>query len=76
MTKTFVASKKHHDKRSEQMQLGRDTTTIYVSLCSLSESADGNTAQVFTNKKIRINNDRMEQITDWFDDNLSPSNTQ
>jgi hypothetical protein len=75
MTKTFVASKERHDKRSEQMQLGRDTTTIYVSLCSLPESADGNTARVFMNKKIRINNDRMEQITNWFDDNPSPSNT-
>jgi hypothetical protein len=74
MTKTFVASKECHDKRSEQMQLGRGTTTIYVSLCSLPESADGNTARVFMNKKIRSNNDRMEQITNWFDDNPSPSN--
>jgi hypothetical protein len=40
--------------------LGRDTTTIYVGLCSLPvpESADGNTARVFMNKKIRINNAR------------------
>jgi hypothetical protein len=28
MTKTLVASKEHHDKRTEQMQLGRNTTTI------------------------------------------------
>jgi hypothetical protein len=75
MTKTFVASKERHDKQLEQMQLGRDTTTIYVSLCSLPESTDGNTAWVFMNKKIRINNDRMEQITNWFDDNPSLSNT-
>jgi hypothetical protein len=26
MTKTFVASKERHDKRTEQMQPGRDTT--------------------------------------------------
>jgi hypothetical protein len=42
------------------MQLGRDTTTYYVGLCSLPESADGNTARVFMNKKIRTNNARME----------------
>jgi hypothetical protein len=30
MTKTLVASKGHHDKRTEQMQLvGCNTTTIY-----------------------------------------------
>jgi hypothetical protein len=58
------------------MQLGRDTTTYYLGLCSLPESAGGNTALVFMNKKIRINNARMEQITNWFDDNPSPSNTQ
>ena len=75
MTKTSVASKERHDKRTEQMKLGRDTTTIYVSLCSLPESADGNTARVFMNKKIRISNARMEQITNLFDDNPSPSNT-
>jgi hypothetical protein len=75
MTKTSVASKERHDKRTEQMQVGRETTTYYVGLCSLSESADGNTAGVFMNKKIRINNARMEHITNWFDDNPSPSNT-
>jgi hypothetical protein len=58
------------------MQLGRDTTTYYyVGLCSLPESADGNTARIFMNKKIHTNNARMEQITNWFDDNPSPSNT-
>jgi hypothetical protein len=57
------------------MQLGRDTTAYYVGLCSPPESAAGNTAQVFMNKKIRISNARMEQITNWFDDNPSPSNT-
>jgi hypothetical protein len=60
MTKTFVASKERHDKRTEQMNLGRNITTIYVSLCSLPESANGNTARVFMNKKICINNTRME----------------
>jgi hypothetical protein len=75
MMKTFVASKERHDKRLEQMQLGCNTTTIYVSLCSLPESADGNTARVFINKKICINNDRMEQTTNWFDYNPSLSNT-
>jgi NAD(P)H-flavin reductase len=75
MMKTFVASKESHDKRTEQMQLGRDTTTYYVGLYSLPESADGNTARVFINKKIRTNNARMEHIPNWFDDNLSPSNT-
>jgi hypothetical protein len=58
------------------MQLGRDTTTYYVGLCNLPESADGNTARVFMNKKIRTNNASMKQITSWFDDNPSPSNTQ
>jgi hypothetical protein len=57
------------------MQLGRDTTTYYVGLYSPPESAAGNTARVFMNKKIRISNARMEQITNWFDDNPSPSNT-
>jgi hypothetical protein len=60
MTKTLIASKDHHDKRTEQMQLGRNTTTIYVGLCSLPESEDGNTARVFMNKKIPINNARTE----------------
>jgi hypothetical protein len=70
MTKTFVASKERYDKRTEQMQLGRDTTTYYVGLCSLPESADRNTTLVFMNKKMRTNNARMmEQITNWFDDN-------
>jgi hypothetical protein len=75
MTKTFVASKEHHNKRTEQIQLGRDSTTYYIRLCSLPESADGNTARVFMSKKFRINNARMEQITNWFNDNPSPSNT-
>jgi hypothetical protein len=58
------------------MQLGRDTTAYYVGLCSPpDESAAGNTARVFMNKKIRISNARLEQITNWFDDNPSPSNT-
>jgi hypothetical protein len=73
--KTLIALKECHDKRTEQMQQGRDTTTYYVSLCSLPKSANGNTAWVFINKKIRTNNARMEQITNWFDDNPSPSNT-
>jgi putative intracellular protease/amidase len=75
MTKTFVAPKEHHDKRTEQMQLGRNTTTICAGLCSLPKSEDGNTARVFVNKKICINNTRTEQITNWFYDNPSPSNT-
>jgi hypothetical protein len=75
MTKTFVASKGRHNKRTEQMQLGRDTTTYYVGLCSLPESTDGNAARVFMNKKIRIDNARMEQKTNWFDDDPSQSNT-
>jgi hypothetical protein len=57
------------------MQLGRDTTTYYVGLCSPRESAAGNAARVFMNKNIRISNARMEQITNWFDANPSPSNT-
>jgi hypothetical protein len=75
MRKTLTASKYHHAKRTEQMQLGPNTTTIYAGLCSLPESEHGNTAQVFMNKKIPINNARTEQITNWFDDNPSPSNT-
>jgi hypothetical protein len=75
MTKTFVASKERHDKRKEKMQVGRNTTTYYAGLCSLPKSADGNTARVLMNKKIRTNNAHMKEITSWFDDNLSPSNT-
>jgi hypothetical protein len=52
----------------EQMQLGRDITTYCIGLCSLPETADGNTAWVFMNKKISTNNAHMEQITNWFDD--------
>jgi hypothetical protein len=50
MTKTFLASKERHDKRTEQVQQRRDTNTIYAGLCSLDESEDGNTARVFMNK--------------------------
>jgi hypothetical protein len=74
MTKTFVDSKEWHDKRTEQMRLERNTTTYYVGLCSLPKSADGNADWVFMNSNIRSNNARMEQITNWFDDNPSPSN--
>jgi hypothetical protein len=40
MTMTFIALKEHHNKYTEQMQLGgRNTTTYLISLCSLLKSA-------------------------------------
>jgi hypothetical protein len=36
----FERTSWRHNKRTEQMQLGRNTTTYYVGLCSLPESAD------------------------------------
>jgi hypothetical protein len=35
MTEKFVALKKCQDKRTERMQLERDTTTYYVCVCTL-----------------------------------------
>jgi hypothetical protein len=53
----------------EKMQLKRDTTTYYVSVCTLPESADnGNLAHAF------FSTDRIEQIMKWFDGNTSPLN--
>jgi hypothetical protein len=40
------------------------------------KDSGGNTAQVFMNSMMCTNNAcRMEQITNWFDDDPSPSNT-
>ena len=76
MTEKFVASKERQDKCTGKMQLERDTsTTYYVGVCTLPESADGNLARAFMNSKIQSNKACIEQITNWFDDNPSPSNT-
>jgi hypothetical protein len=55
MTEKFVASKEHQDKRTEKMQLKCDTITYYVGVCTLPESADGNSAQASMNSKIQSN---------------------
>jgi hypothetical protein len=76
MTEMFVASKERQDKSKEKMQLERYTTTqYYVGVCTLPESVDDNLAREFMNSKIQSIKARMEQITNWFDDNPSPSNT-
>jgi hypothetical protein len=52
MNEKFVASKQCQDKHMGRIQLKQDTTTYYVSVCTLPKSADGNLAQVFMNSKI------------------------
>jgi hypothetical protein len=44
MTEKFVVVKQCQVKRTEKMQLQCDTTTYYVSVCTLPESAHGNFA--------------------------------
>jgi hypothetical protein len=75
MTEKSVASKERQDKRTEKGQLERDTSTYYVSVCTLPESADGNSTRAFLNSKIHSHKARIEQTTNWFDDNPSPSNS-
>ncbi len=50
------------------MQLKRDTTMYYVSVCSLPDSADGNSACAFMNTEIHSNTACIEEITNWFDE--------
>jgi hypothetical protein len=76
MTEKFVVSKICQDKRMERMQLEGNTTTYYVSVCTLPESGNGISAGAFVNgSNIQSNKAHIEQIMNWFEDNPSPSNT-
>jgi hypothetical protein len=57
--------------RTEKMELERDTTTYYINVCSLPDSADGNSAREFMNSKIENNTNRIAEITKWLENNPS-----
>jgi hypothetical protein len=73
MTQTMVANQNRSSKRQEKMQLERDTGAFFMNITTLPAGATGDVARKFMNDQINTNSERIDDITQWFTDNPSPS---
>jgi hypothetical protein len=86
MTDELVATKERQDKRTEKIQVEHDVhmeklqleqniSSYVMNVCSLPDSASGNSAREVMETMIQSNSARIEEIKNWFNNNLSPVET-
>jgi hypothetical protein len=86
MTDKLVSTKKRQDKRTEKIQVERDMpmeklqlkqniSSYVMNVCTLPDSASGDSAREVMQTMIQSNTARIEEIKNWFDNNPSPVET-
>ena len=86
MTDKLVSTKKLQDRRTEKIQVRRDMrmeklqleqniASYVMNVCSLPDTAGGNSAREVMQTMIQSNSARIEEIKNWFDNDPSPVET-
>jgi hypothetical protein len=72
MTSTMVENQNRNSRRSEKMQLERDTGAFYMNIATLPTGARGDAARKFMSDSIDTKAERIHEITTWFEEHPSP----
>ena len=71
MTAAYSASQTRSAKRTEKNWLEQITGTIMMNLLSVPDGDKGDRARTFFDKQIKENNERVEELKQWFIENPS-----
>jgi hypothetical protein len=72
MTAAFTSTQARTAKRTEKNRLEQNIGTVMMNLLTVPDDQKGDRARTFFNKQISENEERVEELNEWFADNPSP----